>query len=359
VTAEEIGRQVPVSAADLIRNVPGVFVNSSLGEIRNVVFSRGVSANSLDGAGGYYYVSLQEDGLPVEPATNDNFGPDYYARPDIMLSRLEGLRGGTATVTGTNAPGGIFNYISRTGKSDPGVEVQAKFGLEGDGRNPYYRADLYAGGRLSDDLYYAIGGFYRKSDGARNPGYALNKGGQVRANLLYDYGSGSIRFDTKYLNDHNGFFEFTPAINYRDPKIAPGFDKYSSVLPPRAPHSFTNPDGSTGRWDGSDLVHSRALSFGLTWDQDLSDTITIQNRARYAKNKSDWSSGALIFPLTLDDFFTNILVGSFGTAGVIDYRRQGTGELLARVNSFSGFDHTVTTNNLPGLVTVLRRSLER
>lgn len=111
VTAEELSQQIANSSADLIRNVPGVFVNSSLGEIRNVVFSRGVSANSLDGDGGYYYVSMQEDGLPVEPITSGNFGPDYFSRPDIMLDRLEGLRGGTATVTGNNAPGGIFNYI--------------------------------------------------------------------------------------------------------------------------------------------------------------------------------------------------------------------------------------------------------
>ncbi|MFM5950094.1 MAG: TonB-dependent receptor plug domain-containing protein, partial [Novosphingobium sp.] len=207
VTAEEISQQVPVSAADLLKNVPGVFVNSSLGEIRNVVFSRGVSANSLDGAGGYFYVSLQEDGLPVEAITTTNYGPDYFARTDIMLGRLEALRGGTSTVTGSNAPGGIFNYISRTGRSDPGFEAQAKFGLEGDGKNPYYRADLYAGGQLgSGDLYYAIGGFYRQSDGARNPGYRMNKGGQVRANLMFDYGSGKITFDAKYLDDHNGWF---------------------------------------------------------------------------------------------------------------------------------------------------------
>lgn len=145
VTAEELSQQIANSSADLIRNVPGVFVNSSLGEIRNVVFSRGVSANSLDGDGGYYYVSMQEDGLPVEPITSGNFGPDYFSRPDIMLDRLEGLRGGTATVTGNNAPGGIFNYISRTGKSHPGFEVQGKLGLEGDGKNPYYRVDAYAG----------------------------------------------------------------------------------------------------------------------------------------------------------------------------------------------------------------------
>jgi iron complex outermembrane recepter protein len=347
VTAEELAQQIPNSAADLIKNVPGVYVNSSLGEIRNVVFSRGVSANSLDGDGGYYYVSLQEDGLPIEPVLVSNFGPDYFARPDIMLNRLEGLRGGTATVTGANAPGGIFNYISRNGRSNPGFEFQGKFGLEGDGRNPYYRIDGYAGGALSDSLYYAIGGFYRKSDGARDPGYAMNKGGQVRANLLWDYGAGSLTVDAKYLNDHNGWFEFIPARNFSSPKLEAPFNTYSSVLPPRNPHSFTNPDGSTGSWDAADLVHSKALSFGMSWDHELSDTIKLQNKMRWTENKSNWSTGAVIFALPLDDFFVSLLSGTFGIPGVTSYRFSGTNDLAAQVTSFSGFDHTVTTNNLP------------
>lgn len=347
VTAEELSQQIANSSADLIRNVPGVFVNSSLGEIRNVVFSRGVSANSLDGDGGYYYVSMQEDGLPVEPITSGNFGPDYFSRPDIMLDRLEGLRGGTATVTGNNAPGGIFNYISRTGKSHPGFEVQGKLGLEGDGKNPYYRVDAYAGGEVGNGLYYAIGGFYRKSDGSRDPGYALNKGGQIRANLLWDYGNGSVRFDAKYLNDHNGWFEFTPAFNYDDPKIAAGFDNTSSVLPPANAHSFTNPDGSTGSWDASDLVHARTLSFGMTWDHELADGIKVQNRARYSENKTDWSTGGLIFPLGVDDFFLSILTGTLGLPGTTTYKVRGTDQVAAEVFSFSGFDHSVVTNNLP------------
>ena len=96
ITSEQMEKLAPVSAADLLKNVPGVFVNSSLGEIRNVVFSRGVSANSLDASSGYYYVSLQEDGLPVSNVTFTNFGPDYLYRPDATLGRLEALRGGTA-----------------------------------------------------------------------------------------------------------------------------------------------------------------------------------------------------------------------------------------------------------------------
>lgn len=348
VTAAEIGQQVPASAADLLKNVPGVFVNSSLGEIRNVVFSRGVSANSLDGAGGYYYVSLQEDGLPVEAVTSNNFGPDYFARTDIMLNRLEALRGGTSTVTGANAPGGIFNYISRTGKSHPGYEIQAKFGLEGDGRNPYYRGDFYAGGNLgSPDLYYAIGGFYRASRGARDPGYNLNEGGQVRANLLWDYGAGSLRFDAKYLNDRNGWFEFLPANNFSDPKIAPAFSNYSSVLPPKGRFGFTNPDGSTGSYDPSNLVKSKSIAFGATWEHDFSDVFRLQNRMRYTENTTTWNTGAAIFALGLDDFFVGAFGGSVGIPGTITYRNASDGSIAAQVVSVTGFDRTVTVNNLP------------
>jgi len=57
----------------------------SLGEIRNTVYSRGVSVGSNDGASGYYYVSLQEDGLPVTNATFGNYGPDYFYRPTCKL----------------------------------------------------------------------------------------------------------------------------------------------------------------------------------------------------------------------------------------------------------------------------------
>jgi outer membrane receptor protein involved in Fe transport len=259
--ADAIKAQIPNSAADLLKNVPGVFVNSSLGEIRNVVYSRGVSASSLDGASGYYYVSLQEDGLPVSNVTFNNFGPDYFYRPDLSLNRLEALRGGTASITGPNAPGGIFNYISRTG-AVPGLEVQGRYGLEGDGRNPFYRTDLFAGGTLGNpDLSYSAGGFYRHAVGARDAGYPLNRGGQLKGNLQYTYDSGAITFYAKYLDDHNGWFEFLPARNFNDPKIVPDMNRYDSVLPPKAIHTFTSDAGDSFRtWDPSTLVHAKSTS---------------------------------------------------------------------------------------------------
>jgi iron complex outermembrane recepter protein len=335
VTSEEIAQHAAVSAADLLKSVPGVFVNSSLGEIRNVVFSRGVSANSLDAASGYYYVSLQEDGLPVELATATNFGPDYFLRPDLNLGRLEALRGGTASITGPNAPGGIFNYISKTGKSNPGVEVSAKFGLEGNGENPYYRADVFAGGKLSDDLYYSIGGFYRADRGAHDPGYNHNKGGQIHGNLLYDYGDGSLLFTGKYLNDHNGWFEFTPAIGGKA-NYPTGFGPTSSVLPPaNSKHSYPLVGGGSATWDPTSLVHSKSLSFGLNWKHDLSDDFHFENKVRYSRNTTDWNTGAVISVIPIDDIVTSFVNGTaFLPPGTYNYKFHNTGAAAATVASF-------------------------
>lgn len=107
---KQIERMAVTSASDLLKNIPGVYVNQARGEIWNTVYSRGISAGSIDNANGYYYVSMQEDGLPI---TNVNLGVDYFLRTDAGTAKVEGVKGGTASILGANAPGGIFNYISK------------------------------------------------------------------------------------------------------------------------------------------------------------------------------------------------------------------------------------------------------
>lgn len=369
LSSEEISLLVPISGADLLKSVPGVFVNSSLGEIRNVVFSRGVSANSLDAASGYYYVSLQEDGLPVTNVTYTNYGPDYFYRPDVTLDRLEALRGGTANLTGPNAPGGIFNYISKTGATDPGMEVRARYGLEGPSNSPFYRADAYIGGRIGDGGWsYSVGGFYRQSEGARYPGYDLNEGGQIKANLAFDYDRGSLLFYGKHLDDSNGWFEFLPAKNFNDPQLVSGIGSDWSFLPPANPHVGTLDGGkTTASWDGSNLVNSKSKALGFKWNHDLGGGWSFDNNVKYMQNSTDWNTGAVIFPVPLTDPFTYILAGGLsgelfgsipamigGTPAVYTFRDHATSNVLARVNvTFNPgapilpFDYNVVTNNLP------------
>ena len=92
-----------------------------------------------------------------------------------------------ASILGNNAPGGIYNYVSKVGGHEFEAEIQSKFGLEGNGKNPYYRTDLNVGGPLvkGGTITYNIGGFWREADGARYPGYKMNKGGQLKASYNF------------------------------------------------------------------------------------------------------------------------------------------------------------------------------
>ncbi|MCU7549727.1 TonB-dependent receptor [Chitinophagaceae bacterium LB-8] len=360
LSAKQINRLTPTSAADLLKNVPGVFVNSSLGEIRNTVYSRGVSVGSNDGASGYYYVSMQEDGLPVTNATYVNYGPDYFNRPDATLGRLEAVRGGTASITSSNAPGGIFNYVSKTGGEKFEGEVRAKYGLEGNGRNPYYRGDVNIGGPLSRklNLFYNLGGFYRYGTGARDPGYALNRGGQLKANILKRYKTGSLKLYAKYLNDHNGWFEFTPTVSFTDPKPASGFSPYSSVLLPSLTQSFlvnSNPN-DIETYHSDNLIHSIDRAIGLNWEQRFGTGWTFQNNFRYSNKESNWNTTAVVYPMSMDNPVTYAVLGLLGRFGTYSFRNATTGQEYGSVmqkpniinGQFAGFNFNVLNSNFPG-----------
>ncbi len=339
----------PVSTADLLRNVPGVFVNSALGEVRNIVYSRGVSANSAEASSGYYYVSLQEDGLPVTNVTATNYAPDFFLRQDLTIGRVEALRGGTAVVTGPNAPGGIFNYISRTGKSNPGLEVRARAGLLGDGRNPYYRGDAFLGGRVGgSDVYYSVGGFYRWDRGARDPGYAFNRGGQVKGNLLWDHGSGRVLLSAKLLDDRNAFFEFLPARDFNNPRVIAPLTNNDSFLPPRAQYDYLPfAGGSRRNFDSAGLTHSQSRSLGLLIEQEFGDGWKVENNVRYSFNKVTYNTGAVIFPVPATDLVLNSFLGSLGP-GLYTFRNRATGATLLQFDRAAfAAPPTVVTNNLP------------
>ncbi|MEC3909158.1 TonB-dependent receptor [Sphingobium sp. CR2-8] len=345
--AATLQQSVPASAADLLRNVPGVFVNSALGEVRNIVYSRGISANSTEAATGYYYVSMQEDGLPVTNVTFNNYTPDFFYRQDLSLERLEALRGGTAVVTGPNAPGGIFNYISKTGRDSPGLEMRTRLGLEGDGRNPYYRFDARAGGQIGENaLYYSVSGFYRYNKGARDNAYPMNRGGQVKANLLWDYGDGSILLYGKYQDDHNAFYEFQPGRDFSNPRLAQGISRYDSFLIPASPHNYVETvNGPTKQWNGRNVVHATAKVLGLKFDHNFDSGWTVRNNFKVNWNKADYDSSALAFALPITDGFTNTLLNTSAN-GVYSYRDVVTGQLLAQVRNANGA-RTVLLNNLP------------
>ena len=286
LSAKQLERIVPNSGIDMLRNIPGVYVNSSKGEVSGAVQTRGLTVG-----GGFFYVSMQEDGLPIMAAqgnslTNPNYKPDGFLRADVNINRIEAVRGGTASILGANAPGGIFNYVSRTGGQTFAGEARVRVGLEGNGQNPYYRAEFNVGGPLSKDksITFNIGGSYRNADGAKNPGYTLSHGGQIKANIVKNYKSGSLKLYAKILNDYTAPFEFTPTVGFDNPKPAGAFTNSSSTMVGAV--SMTVPGSSWNRsenllYNSENLAHFVDNSIGLNWEQQLGKGWTINNNGKY------------------------------------------------------------------------------
>lgn len=363
VDAAMIAEQVPLSADDLLLNVAGVFVNSSLGEIRGMVYSRGISADSSDGATGQYYVSMQEDGLPITNIAFGNYNASFFNRPDATLQRVEAVRGGSASITSSNSPGGAFNYISRRGTAKFGGETRTRFGLEGR-ESPHYRVDGVIGGPLGGKGWvYSLGGFYRYAEGHRPAlGYPMNNGFVVRGNLFKDYGSGSVKIYSKYMDDRNHWYEYLLARDPQDPKQYPGLSRYSTNLFPKSSHQYPREaDNEFATFDTADTVRSRQRYVGVEWKHEFGEGWSINQNVKFGRNWADWNSSSGVTPRSLEwpNFFSTmgIQFNGGGTAlnnrvppGLYRFTDRNTGALLAEVTSNGSY--TVNANALshPGQI---------
>lgn len=274
--AEDIARKAPASTADLISSVPGFFVESTSGSTQGNVFARGIIQD-----GGYRYVGLMEDGIPLYPVFELSFyNPDQFVRLDETIERVEALRGGTSPIFTSGAIGGAINFVTR----DPGASSAgtlkttiSDYGL--------YQADAFWGGPISDRWGLAVGGYYRESDGIRDPGYTADRGGQLRVKLTRALDSGDLEIFGKYIDDRSLFAVPLPMMGRpSDPTIAGGGDpgEYSLHSKDLARAGLPASAAEVGL-QGSDLedgIHPQIGTAGarLTWE--FSDTVSIANTLR-------------------------------------------------------------------------------
>lgn len=346
-------RIVPNSAFELLRQVPGVFINTSRGEIYNNIVVRGMILG-----GGNQYVSIQEDGLPIIPAQGQ-FSPDFFLRADVSTGRIEAVRGGTASILGVNAPGGIFNYISKTGGSTFAGEIRSRLGLEGNVHNPYYRLDVGFGGPLSkkdQSLTYYVAEHYRHANGAKYPGYPLSRGGQFKANLLKKYKQGSFHLNLKYLHDRTTQFESTPTVNFEQPKPAGNFSNASSWLNPDVSLEYpASILGLTGvEYQSKNLNLYKDFAPGFNWEHHFGQGWKIQNAFRYSHKSALVNSSLIVYPFAVDKFFfyaINGMLGKFGTYRFYNPKTQQSYGTVSQELDFSNPDFPfkfVSQLNLPG-----------
>jgi outer membrane receptor protein involved in Fe transport len=330
---EQITQSAPRSTAEIFRTIPGIRSESSGGEGNSNISVRGVPISS----GGSKYLQIQEDGLPVLLFGDIAFATaDIFTRFDGNVSKIEAIRGGSASTLASNSPGGIINFISKTGKTEGG-NISTSFGLDYNN----FRTDLDYGTQIGNDLYFHVGGFYRVGEGIRKTGFNSNNGGQFKFNITKEFENGSVTVYTKFLNDRAAAYmpmpvEVTGANDNPNWGSISGFDATNGALQSiYLNHNLgLGTDGSLRRQKVADGMHPISKSIGVNAKFDLDNGWKIAESGRYSAN-----SGGFISPFPAEVGTAATIANSFGTGATLSYADNGAAfnnpnGLVSRIHLF-------------------------
>ncbi len=264
------------SAAELLRAIPGIRSESSGGEGNANITVRGVPIS----AGGARYVQLQENGLPVMLFGDVAFATaDMFVRIDNSLDQLQVVRGGSASTLATNSPGGVINFITKTGIDQGGsAALSAGLGLS------QQRLDFdYGSGLSKTGASWHVGGFYRQGEGAHPSGIKQENGGQIQASFSQKFGGGSFRVYAKVLDDKTPTLLPVP-VKVVGGKIVeiPGVDPrtYTPYGANWPSDSVLNKDNTRSNTNINDGLTVRNTAVGGELKLDLGNGFKLENRAR-------------------------------------------------------------------------------
>jgi outer membrane receptor protein involved in Fe transport len=276
VGVEQILQSQPTNASDILRSIPGIRAESSGGGGNANVTVRGLPIS----AGGSRYVQFQEDGLPVMLFGDVAFStPDMFLRADNSLERLEVVRGGSASTLATNAPGGIINFINKTG-DEPGGSIGLTTGL---GYNEK-RLDFDYSGKLGEKTRFFVGGFTHNGEGPRNATGNSNQGGQIKGNITQELDNGFVRLNFKALDDQSPLFMPVPVkISKGTVSELPGIDpRMASMYSPYWVKDYTLSKNNTMvGTDVNDGLRVKQNSFGVEADLKLADGWKLSEKFRH------------------------------------------------------------------------------
>ncbi|VAV96691.1 Predicted sucrose-specific TonB-dependent receptor [hydrothermal vent metagenome] len=267
----------PRSLAEIYRQLPGIRSESSSGGGNSNVAVRGLPLST----GGAKFLQTQEDGLPILLFGDFDFAPaDGYYKADSTLARVESVRGGTASTLTTNGAGGIINLISKTGSTEGGsVSFSTGLGYSD------YRTDMEYGGRITDDMYFHVGGHFQQGGDYRNSGFDTISGGQFRASLTKEFENGYVRVTGKVMDKKDAAY-FPQATSISNGVVGngvTGFDANSDSL--QSPFTrfgrAVNGQNVVKNSDLADGIRSKVKSIGVETSFDVGNGISFVNKARY------------------------------------------------------------------------------
>src|ERR1700743_1832997 len=122
--AATIQARDPASITDLLRDLPGVFVQQSGGRGSVVsLFTRGAKPN---------FTLVLLGGVQAHAPTNTRGGSYDFSTLDMNdIERIEFVRGPASAIYGSDAVGGVINIITRHGRATPEAGLSAGGGSFG------------------------------------------------------------------------------------------------------------------------------------------------------------------------------------------------------------------------------------
>jgi len=229
LSAEQIKEAHPVTSADLLKASPGVYVESSGGQT-----GENVEIVGFPSSGALPYGNVELNGVSFFPRSGQAYlSAPTLIRPDDTIERVELVQGGPSVLYGDGEAGLTVNSILKRGTDTPSGDIGVTYGFEG-----AERIDGFFGGALDKGagLYGSIGGYWRQSDGVRNPQYTAENDGQVTATLAKNWDDGSLLIYGRYENFKDQFVTDTPLLNSATGKFSayPGFSPLTGTLASKA-----------------------------------------------------------------------------------------------------------------------------
>jgi outer membrane cobalamin receptor len=261
---EEIRQANPVSVADLLKISPGIWPESTGGQT-----GANIEIAGFPGGGDAPFFTNMINGSPIYGMSSLSFmDSSSLFRLDDTIQRVEIVQGGPGAVFGPGQMGATANFILRQGTATPSGDIGLTYGDEG-----LWRVDGFYGFKLADGWYASIGGFYRTSDGVRDPQFKADKGGQLTATLTHDWDNGSFMLWARKLNDKNQFITPIPMIQGSGDNFSgfPGFDPSTGTYYSKAIQHVQVPN-PLGYLENANLANGRGGNlnyFGGSFDTTL------------------------------------------------------------------------------------------
>ena len=275
LNSEDIHRLAPLNTAGLLQGIPGVTVASTGGEQGNNLFVRGFPSS-----GDAPYVSFQLAGSTVfDPPTVGWFGNADVIRVDEMVDHVEAVRGGPAQVLSNGQTGLTVNILPKTGTDV--FHGVGEIGFTDYGKR---RFDGQFSGPINENTFFSVGGFYQNGDNVRRVDFASEVGGQLSANILHKFDRGNLLVWGRILHADNTWDLPIPIIvDNGSVKQFPGFDIHTGAIGSPQERELTLRNGDDFRFDrgrGTDITNG-----GFNFNYDLSDDISVQEKASYLEGK--------------------------------------------------------------------------